>query len=227
MDQNSLNDTLEIIRITHSLSVEANGIHPGTVKGIAIYLPPREKIDSAQLKLVLNLLHSITVVDGKADGLLFGTMQFCPIILQTEDPAINLTVLQMMQLSDFVICYDYTSDIIKNLGAKTSLQYLAANWDVARDVARRLNHKLKFSARSQWLYSGQHHMDNPIEFKIFWQEANGWATKNGILFFMDEAFDIPIRNEIESDIKVGWWKLKQNELIDSVEGYKENVVAGN
>lgn len=220
----NLKTDLEIIDRAYNISAKANHIYPETVKGIGLHLENSNDADFIKLQSVITILNSSTVLKIKTSKLLVGTLQFCQPLITTRIPSVRLLVEKIMEMTDFLISYAIAGDNTAKFGATASITYCTKFWSKESVVARSMNPNLKFSALSQWQYAGNHHWQNSTEFRSYWQQANDWATENNFLFYMHEAFDNPIQYQQSGPAKRGWWKLKQNKLIDSVKGYKENVV---
>lgn len=207
--------TLKCIQVLFSVSLNANKIFPGTVKGFILDINGFQ--NSTEYKVASEILTSAIAVNISSAGLLLGTSQSCSTTLSFNHTNILAEIKNIIKHSDVIMCWDRVGTW---LGATLSFQYLSNNLTSFKAIATKINPDIELIGSSWWHSNGTEPYDNPTEFRTYWEEANKWASANKILFIMDEAFD---RDYGLGFGHMGAWKLRDGSVIDSMDSFEDKL----
>ena len=208
-----INVALESARI-------ANSIFPGTVEGF-VFSQGDIHTSPSRAKQTLSKMRSI----GNVTNLKIGTRQECYNIIgvDTEDAGSELANVrrEILLESDFIICEASPADHNRNAGAKDGFITVGLDLLGFRRDFQTINPRIEVMGQTTWNYRGANKWENLRNFGQYWQVVDEWGKENNFPMWMLEAIDNPWKNWAPHN---GWWRLKENRLIDRVDGYAENIV---
>lgn len=210
-------------RFAYEAAQNANSIYPGTVRGIILNMNTKnfDASDAKDLGMLLDVLNSTEDFVRNKPKIPVGTLQACNF---EKDGQVLELGKQILRKTDILICQLSAADRYNELGASHAFTVISEALVQYKSQAKRINPSIEFFALSDWVYMGSNYWENPVNFEVFWREANDWASKNKINFLMDEAIDNPrSSNDHKKSPHLGWWKLQDKNLINSVQGYVEKI----
>lgn len=216
------------VQLALECAQKANAIYPGTVQGLVF---SQSDIHS-DVKRAQQTLHHLKSIKANANrmGLKLGSRQQCYDITSTEDtddtPKDKLTRFRrsIVNESDFIICE--ISPANHNLPSGAAAGFMTVKNDLLgfRHELRKINPNLEIMGQTGWPSKGSNTWENINNFRDYWNITNEWASQNDFTMWLTEAFDNPWKDWDAKSAHMGWWRLKDNDLIGSPEGYSEKVL---